>query len=154
MPLRLAWTSAAGTVADMRERSDLVSLRMAIENAIPLSARRYDEAVCEAPETAARIRFALHLSHGQTRTCRLPQPALTYLAPRILLPRSNLRYETRPEVSAWAREIRPMGDSLIVGLLVGAAPERSVRPDFYHGHGVSPFSGCGFVALGHERFVH
>ena len=43
------------TVADMRKRSDLASLRMAIENAIPLSAGKYDEAVCEAPETAARI---------------------------------------------------------------------------------------------------
>jgi len=41
------------TAADMR--GDLVSLRVAIENAIPLSAGKYNETVREAPETAARI---------------------------------------------------------------------------------------------------
>jgi len=39
----------------MGERGDLASLRVAIENAIPLSAGKYNEAVRQAPETAARI---------------------------------------------------------------------------------------------------
>jgi tRNA-splicing ligase RtcB len=43
------------TAADMRARGDLASLRVAIENAIPLSAGKYNEAVREAPSTAARI---------------------------------------------------------------------------------------------------
>ena len=43
------------TGADMGERGDLASLRVAIENAIPLSAGKYNEAVRQAPETAARI---------------------------------------------------------------------------------------------------
>ena len=43
------------TGADMGERDDLASLRVAIENAIPLSAGKYNEAVRQAPETAARI---------------------------------------------------------------------------------------------------
>jgi tRNA-splicing ligase RtcB len=43
------------TAADMRARSDLASLRVAIENAIPLSAGKYNETVREAPETAAWI---------------------------------------------------------------------------------------------------
>jgi len=43
------------TAADMAERGDLAGLRVAIENAIPLSAGKYNESVREAPETAARI---------------------------------------------------------------------------------------------------
>src|SRR5215472_3738448 len=43
------------TAADMRARGDLASLRVAIENAIPLSAGNYNETVREAPGTAARI---------------------------------------------------------------------------------------------------
>jgi len=43
------------TAADMRERGDLASLRVAIENAIPLSAGKYNQTVRDAPETAARI---------------------------------------------------------------------------------------------------
>src|SRR5215813_6975449 len=43
------------TAADVRARGDLASLRVAIENAIPLSAGKYNETVREAPETAARI---------------------------------------------------------------------------------------------------
>jgi tRNA-splicing ligase RtcB (3'-phosphate/5'-hydroxy nucleic acid ligase) len=43
------------TAADMGERGDLASLRVAIENAIPLSAGKYNETVRQAPETAGRI---------------------------------------------------------------------------------------------------
>jgi tRNA-splicing ligase RtcB len=43
------------TGADMGERDDLASLRVAIENAIPLSAGKYNQIVREAPETVARI---------------------------------------------------------------------------------------------------
>jgi tRNA-splicing ligase RtcB len=43
------------TADDMAERGDLAGLRVAIENAIPLSAGKYNETVREAPETAARI---------------------------------------------------------------------------------------------------
>ena len=43
------------TAADMGERGDLASLRMAIENAIPLSAGQYNQTVRAAPGTAARI---------------------------------------------------------------------------------------------------
>jgi RNA-splicing ligase RtcB len=43
------------TTTDMRERGDLASLRVAIENAIPLSAGRYNETVREDHQTASRI---------------------------------------------------------------------------------------------------
>src|SRR5215813_12265587 len=43
------------TAADVRARGDLASLRVAIENAIPLSAGKYNQTVREAPPTAARI---------------------------------------------------------------------------------------------------
>jgi tRNA-splicing ligase RtcB len=43
------------TAADMRARGDLAGLRAAIENAIPLSAGKYNETVRDATETAARI---------------------------------------------------------------------------------------------------
>jgi len=43
------------TAADMRARGDLAGLRVAIENAIPLSAGKYNETFRKAPETAARI---------------------------------------------------------------------------------------------------
>src|SRR5215467_1990775 len=43
------------TAADMAARGDLASLRVAIENAIPLSAGKYNQTVREAPPTAARI---------------------------------------------------------------------------------------------------
>jgi tRNA-splicing ligase RtcB (3'-phosphate/5'-hydroxy nucleic acid ligase) len=43
------------TATDTRERGDLASLRVAIENAIPLSAGKYNETVRQAPETTARI---------------------------------------------------------------------------------------------------
>jgi tRNA-splicing ligase RtcB len=43
------------TAADMGERGDLASLRIAIENAVPLSAGKYNEAVRAAPKTAARV---------------------------------------------------------------------------------------------------
>jgi tRNA-splicing ligase RtcB (3'-phosphate/5'-hydroxy nucleic acid ligase) len=43
------------TAADMHAQGDLAGLRAAIENAIPLSAGKYNETVREAPQTAARI---------------------------------------------------------------------------------------------------
>ena len=43
------------TAADMGERGDLASLRVAIENAIPLSAGKYNETLRDTPGTAARI---------------------------------------------------------------------------------------------------
>ena len=43
------------TAADMRARGDLAGLRVAIENAIPLSAGKYNETIRQASETAARI---------------------------------------------------------------------------------------------------
>src|SRR5262249_34753261 len=43
------------TAADMRERGDLASLRITIENAIPLSAGKYNQPVRNTPEPAAQI---------------------------------------------------------------------------------------------------